>query len=153
MSKTRDKTKEKVIRKIEAIEEYRDTKQARFPMPPKGRFSENWFYNLVVESERLEKVSKALPCLRAGGEYKERLKVALKDAQEVYGAIQELDPRKCEEVTSLKAENAQLRKQLQRLAQNVLDLMVENENYRDRLGVKQARFRDKGKTQYLANHD
>lgn len=151
MSTIRDKTREKVLRKIEALEEYRDTKQARFPMPPKGKFSANWFSNLEVEAEGLEKVSKALPCLRVGGEYEERLKIALRDSQGVYDAIQEFDPKAMDDVAKLKAERDQLKKQLQRLAQDVLDLMIENEDYRDRLGVKQAQHRDHSKVRYLAD--
>lgn len=150
MSTTRDKTKHKVLRKIEALEEYRDTKLARFPMPPKGRFSERWFFDLEVEAEGLEKVSKALPCLRLGGEYKERLEIAIKDSQSVYDAIQELDLKVMNDVAKLKAERDQLKKQLQRLAQDVLELMIENEEYRDRLGVKQAQHRDYSKVRYLA---
>lgn len=150
MSTTRDKTKDKVLRKIEALEEYWDTKQARFPMPPKGKFSANWFFNLEVAAEGFEKVSKGLPCLRVGGEYHERLKVALTGSQGVYDAIQDLDPKAMNDVAKLKAERDQLKKQLQRLAQDVLELMIENEEYRDRLGVKQAQHRDYSKVRYLA---
>ena len=54
------------------------------------------------------------------------------------------------DVAKLKAERDQLKKQLQRLAQDVLELMIENEEYRDRLGVKQAQHRDYSKVRYLA---
>ena len=131
-----------ITNKIEVIEEYCETKQASFKLPPKGAFSLNWFTHFAG-------VHKTNKLIKKGGKLRPRLDQAIKDAIQVYKAIAELDPAKQTEVEQLKRRNAELEATLRRLATDVWDLMKENEKFRRRLGVEQAQYRDEVKVAKL----
>ncbi|MDK9686406.1 hypothetical protein [Halomonas sp. LC1] len=131
-----------IISKIEVIEEYCETKQARFELPRRGAFSLNWFTDFAG-------IHKTNRLIKKDGEFRPRLDQALKDAIQVYKAIAKFDPAKETEVEQLKRENTELEATLRRLATDVWDLMKENEEFRRRLGVAQAQHRDKAKVARL----
>lgn len=131
-----------IISKIEVIEEYCETKQARFELPRKGAFSLNWFTDFAG-------VHKTNKLIKKNGEFRSRLDQALKDAGQVYKAIAKFDPSKQTEAEQLKRKNAELEATLRRLATDVWDLIKENEKFRRRLGVAQAQHRDKAKVAQL----
>lgn len=130
--------RDQIISKIEVIEEYCETKQARFELPRRGAFSLNWF----TDFSGIHKTNKLI---KKDGEFRSRLDQALKDASQVYKAIAKLDPAKETEVEQLKRKNAELESTLRRLATDVWDLIKENEKFRRRLGVAQAQHRDEAK--------
>ena len=65
--------KDLIISKIEVIEEYCETKQARFELPRRGAFSLNWFTDFAG-------VHKTNKLIKKNGEFRSRLDQALKDA-------------------------------------------------------------------------
>lgn len=134
--------REQIISKIEVIEEYCETKQARFELPRKGALSLNWFTDFAG-------IHKTNRLIKKDGELRPRLDQALKDAKQVYEAIAQFDPLKESEIEQLKRENIELEDTLRRLATDVWELMTENEEFRRRLGVAQAQHRDKAKVARL----
>lgn len=134
--------REQIISKIEVIEEYCETKQARFELPRKGALSLNWFTDFAG-------IHKTNRLIKKDGELRPRLDQALKDAKQVYEAIAKVDPLKESEIEQLKRENIELEDTLRRLATDVWELMTENEEFRRRLGVAQAQHRDKAKVARL----
>jgi len=132
----------RITKKIEAIEEYSETKQARFELPPKGAFSLNWFAGFA-ETHKTNKL------IKPDGELRSRLDQALEAAKRVYKAIAKLDPAKETEIEQLKHKNEELETTLRRLATDVWDLIEENERLSKRLGVAQAQHRDKAKVAKL----
>lgn len=133
----------RIISAIQLIEEYCETKQASFDMPPKGKFSLNWFTRLAT----VHKSNKLIAT--TDGELRPRLDQALSDGKQVYEAIERLDPAKETEVEELKRKNSELEVKLSRLATDVWDLMEENDSLRARLSLKQAQHKDRAKVAML----
>ncbi len=138
-------------KKIEFLEEFAKTKQAKFKLPK--TFSWSWFTRWEDDRLGLRTTSKSVDCIRVEGALRSRLDSALKDCKETLTAIKNLDPKKQTELTKLKAEKADAEKKLRRLAQNVYDLMVENAIYRKKLGIKQAQHQDMQKVAGMIRPD
>jgi len=124
--------------KCETLEKYIETRHATFELPKKMSF--NWF--LSWEDSRHSKVSKSTSCVRSGGRLRPRVDYVLERACETRKTIEKLDPAKQTEVDRLRAEKSDLERKLQYLAQDVYDLMLENDEYRTQLGISAAQRRD-----------
>lgn len=142
---------DKVLRKLEVLEEYCETKVPDFSLPKK--FSFNWFVSWESSSLGLEKISKSLGSIRSDGYLRGRVNRALSESETVRQAVEELDVSTEREYKKLKLENEQLKRQKSHLAQSVYELMLEVEELRSRLGVQQAQFADKQKIKQWASSD
>ena len=138
-------------KKIELLEAFATTKQARFKMPT--IFSLNWFADWEDEGLGVRAPSKSSDWIRPKGALRLRLDEALEDCKETLEAIKNLDPKKQTELTSLKAEKADMELKLRRLAQSVYDLMIENQAYRKQLGIKQAQHQDMQRVERMRGTD
>src|SRR5690554_6770013 len=137
--------------KIEMLEELARTKQARFDVPKS--FSWTWFTRWKDDRLGVRATSKSLDFIRLEGALRSRLDAALKDCDETLTAIKNLDPKEQTELKNLRAEKVDLENKLRRLAQNVYDLMLENEIYRKKLGIKQAQHQDMNKVEWMRGRD
>lgn len=137
---------QKVKDKIKALEDYVENKVPKFKMPDK--FSLNWFLEHWDEPEKgFYRVSKNLASVKKEGYLRPSIMKALTNAKSTREAIERIGKKSIsQDEKDLQIENEALKRKLRSLGQSVFDLVEENRQLRETLGVRQADFVDKVKT-------
>lgn len=135
---------EKVTAKIGALEKYVETKVPSFEMP-KGKMGYNWFMTTWNEPEKgFYKISKNLRSAKKDGHLRPAIQKAIDDAEATRQAVKRVGKKSIsKEEKDLRLENDDLKRKLRSLGQSVYDLLQENKQLRETLGVEQSRFIDR----------
>lgn len=137
----RQKTEQKIQRKLNGLKHYIENGVADFPVPKK--FTLNWFAALA--SEPYDSVSKAGEQLRAGSATHERVISSLLKAQAVLenGRAQQGNCPKSKRISELDARVKKYEALVPGLSQTILDLLGQVRELEQRISLQQAQWVDK----------
>lgn len=137
----RQKTEQKIQRKLNGLKQYIENGVADFPVPKK--FTLNWFAALA--SEPYESVSKAGDQLRTGSATHERVISSLASAQSVLenGRAEQGICLKSKRISELDAKVKKYETMVPGLSQTIVDLLDQVRELEQRISLQQAQWADK----------
>lgn len=137
----RQKTEQKIQRKLNGLKQYIETGMADFPVPKK--FSLNWFAALA--SAPYESVSKAGDQLRTGSATHERVISSLASAQSALenGRAEQGICLKSKRISELEAKVKKYETMVPGLSQTIVDLLEQVRELEQRISLQQAQWADK----------
>lgn len=137
----RQKTEQKIQRKLNGLKHYIENGVADFPVPKK--FTLNWF--AAWASEPYESVSKASDQLRAGSATHEHVITSLASAQVALegGRAEQGKCLKSKRISELETKVKKYETVMPGLSQTIVDLLNQVRELEQRISLQQAHWTDK----------